>query len=384
MQIGILSISLEGTVILQKERELLSHANVGGLVLFSENLSIESADPKIELKKLITEARKINPRLIVMVDHEGGNVWRLERGFTKLPAAESYGKVYDQEGPEKALEYAYEQAYIMASELLDCGVDLSLAPVVDLGGETNFIGKRGRAFHVDPEIVLKISEQFIKGMNDAGMLAVIKHFPGHGSCKIDSHLGFPEDNRSFEELQKDLYPFKKLIEKNLVAAVMSNHAVYPAVDKINTASFSSIWLKGCLRMGLGFNKVIMSDCLDMKGADIGTTFNRIKKAQESGNDFILITHQHGNKLENLLEVIDNIPYDKESAEKREIFEQSLRSQAKLALKNPKQPILSKYIQYRSMEQPLLKKVKINVNTQPDGASVKGRLGKRNLKHVNFL
>lgn len=237
---GPVIISLKGTEISAKERVLLAHPKVGGLVLFRENWDKNSATPKQALKALVQEIRSINPKILIMVDHEGGKVWRFEPGFTKLPSAREFGKRY-MENREAGLKFAFEQGYIMASELLECEIDLSLAPVLDLDGESNVIGKLDRAYHSDPKIVAEIAENFIQGMNSAGMPATAKHFSGHGTCKADSHNSKPVDNRSLVKLVADWSPFRTMIKQKRLGAVMPAHVTYPAMD---AASFSKIWIKG--------------------------------------------------------------------------------------------------------------------------------------------
>lgn len=315
MFIGPLVISLAGKKLLENEKTLLANKKVGGLVLFRENYDEKAEDPKEDLKTLIKEIRAINPNIVIMVDHEGGRVWRFTKGFTKLPSAQSYGDLYER-NTNLALEKAFKDGFTMAKELRECGIDMSLTPVVDLDGPSNVIGKLERAYHKDPKIVIAIAEQFIQGMNKAGMQATLKHFPGHGTCALDSHIAAPIDDRSLEALQRDLEPFKTLISKDLVGAVMSNFVTYPAVDAKNVAAFSESWVKGCLRMGCGFNNVVMSDCLHMKGADVGENIKRLEAAQTAGNDFLMYTHQHDEKLDQLLSILDKVPDTKEAAERR--------------------------------------------------------------------
>lgn len=324
---GPLIISLAGTKLLEKEKALLSHPKVGGLVLFRENYNENADNPKEDLKKLIQEIRSINPNIVIMVDHEGGKVWRFNKGFTKLPAANEYGLLYDKD-KKAALEKAFADGSMMAKELLDCGIDMSLTPVVDLDGPSNVIGKLLRAYHKDPRVVVEIAEAFIKGMNQVDMPATLKHFPGHGTCKLDSHVAAPVDDRSLEELANDLYPFKTLIQKNLVGAMMSNFVTYPAVDSKNVAAFSEAWLQSCLRKDCGFKGVVMSDCLHMKGADVGTQLARLSAAQTAGNDFLMYTHQHGENLDKLLLILDQIPDTKDAADRRAQLIKSLDRKSK--------------------------------------------------------
>ena len=182
---GPIIISFSGTKLTEKESQLLANPKVGGVVLFRENWDKDSANPKAALKAFIANCRAINPNLVFMVDHEGGKIWRfVGDGFTKIPSAKSIGIEYDKDN-KAGLASAYSNGKIMASELLACGVDCSLAPVLDLVGPSNVIDKYERAFHQDPVVVAKLTEAFIKGMNDAGMKATAKHFPGHGTCNAD-------------------------------------------------------------------------------------------------------------------------------------------------------------------------------------------------------
>lgn len=336
MTIGSVIVSLAGKKILPKERELLAHPKVGGLVLFAKNYDEKSPTAPDDLKQLVKEIRDINPNLLIMVDHEGGEVWRFNNGFNKLPSAKALGDQFVKlnngtdtnkitKEAEEFLKTVSDFGCLMAYELLNCGIDLSLSPVVDLHDESpiamdkGVISKYSRAFHKDPKIVAKIAEYLIRGMNEAGMIATLKHFPGHGSV-IDSHTGKPTDNRTLAELESDLSPFKTLIgNKDLKFAVMTAHVTYSKVDPNNTAGFSKIWTEDILRQQCGFQGIVMSDCLSMKGADIGTPDQRIIASQLAGCDFQMCTHQEGAELDSLLANLNKIPDNKGSAERRQAF-----------------------------------------------------------------
>ncbi|HXH55071.1 MAG TPA: beta-N-acetylhexosaminidase [Gammaproteobacteria bacterium] len=339
-KIGPVIISFAGTKLTQKESQLLASPNVGGVVLFRENWEKDSANPKTALKAFIASCRAINKNLIFMVDHEGGKIWRFvksegeispEETFTRIPSAKSIGIEYDKDNVA-GLKSAYENGYIMASELRDCGVDCSLAPVLDLDGPSNVIGKLERGFHKNPFITAKLTEAFIRGMNAAGMHATAKHFPGHGTCLADSHTETPVDNRPIKELVKDLFPFRENIRKRKLGAVMPGHFICPAVDPNHPAGFSDIWIKRLLREKYKFDGVVMSDCLSMAGATVGSGsgLDRLLAAQSAGCDFLMLTHQHNtpdhpdpNKrhllLDHLLSVIDTIPDTPDSARRRAEF-----------------------------------------------------------------
>ena len=226
--------------------------------------------------------------LLLAVDHEGGKVWRFNEGFTKLPPAKHYGDLYQQDSGE-ALKSAHNAGWVMATELLDCGIDFSLAPVLDLEkGMSEVIGER--AFARDPQVVSELAKAFIQGMNAVGMSATGKHFPGHGGCIPDSHIAKPVDDRTLEALlTDDLIPFTNL--SGILGAVMPAHITYPAVDTV-PAGFSRRWLQDILRGQLAFKGAIISDCLSMKGAAIGGDFVvRAQMAIDAGCDMVILCQQ---------------------------------------------------------------------------------------------
>lgn len=284
MQYGPVMIDLEGKTLLSSEYALLAHPRVGGVILFSRNYQDIA-----QLKDLVADIRAAAKKpLLVAVDHEGGRVWRFNEGFTKLLAAKHYGDLY-QEDPAKGLKSAYDAGSVMATELLDCGIDFSLAPVLDVEkGISEIIGDR--AFGANPQAVAELAKAFVDGMNAAGMCATGKHFPGHGGCAPDSHIAQPVDDRTLEALlADDLIPFAKL--SGILSAVMPAHITYPAVDTV-PAGFSRRWLQDVLRGQLAFKGAIISDCLSMKGAAIGGDFVvRAQMALDAGCDMVILCQQ---------------------------------------------------------------------------------------------
>ena len=198
------------------------------------------------------------PPLLITVDHEGGRVQRFQKEFTRLPSMGALGNYYDQQ-PRAALQLAEACGYVMAAELLSVGIDLSFAPVLDIDkGISSVIGDR--AFHRQPNVIIELAAAVMNGMGKAGMAAVGKHFPGHGSVNLDSHLAMPVDQRSFDDIAKDdLVPYARLIQSGL-HAVMPAHILFPEVDD-KPVGFSSIWLRKILHEQLNFSGVIFSDDL---------------------------------------------------------------------------------------------------------------------------
>jgi beta-N-acetylhexosaminidase len=282
MSLGPVMLDFAGLSLTDPDRKRLAHKQVGGVILFSRNY--ESPE---QLKALVDEIHAIRtPRLVVSVDQEGGRVQRFREQFQSLPAIARLGELYDQD-ESKAIEYAQTFGWIMASELLYYGIDLSFAPVLDLGNPiSSVIGDR--AFHHRPEQVCRLANAWIRGMSQAGMEAVGKHFPGHGSVEGDSHHVMPFDSRDFDTIeQSDLIPFRRVINTHL-AGIMMAHVIYEQVDTL-AAGFSKAWVDSVLRQQLGFEGAIFTDDLSMSGAEsVGGYAERAKLSLAAGCDILLV------------------------------------------------------------------------------------------------
>lgn len=274
-------IDVEGLQLTAVEIEQLCDPRVGGVILFSRNFS--SIEQLKELTRAIHAVR--TPGLLVAIDQEGGRVQRFRDGFTEIPAARLLGHQYDLD-KNSGRRLAGVCGWIMAAELLDAGVDISFAPVVDLDlGLSDVIGDR--AFHSDPDAVASMATAFVQGMRDAGMMAVAKHFPGHGAVVADSHVELPEDHRNTDELADDLLPYGRLIANGLHGIMMA-HVRYPAIDR-RIASLSPYWQQTELRRKLGFTGVIFSDDLNMSAMEaVGDMAARVSETLTAGADMALI------------------------------------------------------------------------------------------------
>jgi len=258
MPLGPVMVDVEGLQLTEPERQRLSHPSVGAVILFARNYQT-----KQQVTELIQEIKAIRrPALLVAVDQEGGRVQRFQEEFTKLPPASEFGELW-QKDKQTAPMRAFESAYQMASELIDVGVDFSFAPVFDVNSEqSEVIGDR--CFHPDPKIATELLGAYIDGMHRAGMVAIAKHFPGHGGVEGDSHHCLPVDKRDFAEIEKhDLIPYQELIDE--IQGVMTAHVMFEqCTDSIPT--YSDYWLQTVLREKLKFGGVIFSDDLSMQGA----------------------------------------------------------------------------------------------------------------------
>ena len=277
---GRLMLDLAGTQMSSVERHLLSNPQVGGVILFSRNI-----ESKEQVISLVTDIRNCSNNLLIAVDQEGGRVQRFKQGFTRLPAMQQLGDEYLRDA-EYGLLLARDTGWLMASEVIACGLDISFAPVLDVDRNTSsIIGDR--AFADNPNTVITVADAFIKGMNEAGMAATGKHFPGHGAIFADSHLEAPVDNRSMVEIEKrDLAPFEQL--SDMLGGIMPAHITFPQVDT-HSVGFSDFWLQKILRDKIGFKGVIFSDDLSMKGADVaGSYTKKADMALKAGCDMILV------------------------------------------------------------------------------------------------
>jgi len=285
MSLGSVMIGIEGLSLTDQDRKRLLHPLVAGVILFARNF--ESPE---QLQALTSEIHALrHPKLLIGVDHEGGRVQRFKQGFTHLPPARTLGQKFD-ENAKHGLILAEQMGWLLATELLSVGVDFSFTPVLDLDyGCSSVIGDR--ALHADPQVVAKLGFALMKGMRQAGMPAVSKHFPGHGYIQADTHFEVAVDQRPFEQLwQWDLQPFLTFFE-NGGEAVMPAHVVYPQVDDL-PADFSPRWLQQILRQRCHFDGCIVSDDLGMAAAKtIGSASERTLRALQAGCDLVLLCNE---------------------------------------------------------------------------------------------
>jgi len=277
----MLLIGTAGLELTTQERDWLQHPACAGVILFARNFA--SRDQVAELTQAIRDAAP-RPQLIC-VDQEGGRVQRFRDGYAELPSLDGFGRLYEQDAAS-ALQLAEEHAWLMASEIRATGVDLSFAPVVDLGRGNRAIGNR--AFHAEPAIVAEFTRAYVRGMHSAGMAATLKHFPGHGSVLEDTHFDAAIDPRPLDVLRReDLVPFVAGIDAG-ADAVMMAHVSYPAVAP-EPAGYSPRWMKEILRRDMGFRGVIFSDDIGMAAAEsAGGVAARIYAHLDAGCDAVLV------------------------------------------------------------------------------------------------
>ena len=279
----MLVIGVAGTELTAQERDWLQHDACGGVILFKRNFA--SKTQVAELSAAIRDAAT-RPQLIC-VDQEGGRVQRFQEGYSTLPPLEGFDRLYADDRM-RALALAEEHAWLMASEIRATGVDLSFAPVDDLGRGNLAIGNR--AFSADPEVVADFTRAYVRGMHSAGMAATLKHFPGHGSVREDTHFDIAIDDRPLDAIRAlDLVPFVAGVEAK-ADAVMLAHVTYPQVAP-EPAGYSPFWIDDILRREMGFRGVVFSDDIGMAAAfSAGGVKQRIDAHFDAGCDVVLVCH----------------------------------------------------------------------------------------------
>lgn len=272
-----LLIGIETTTLTDADCNRLTHPSVSGIILFTRNYQNLT-----QLTELVKAIRKLAPHLVISVDHEGGRVQRFREEFTLLPAAATFGKIFDSR-PQLAITLTEKVGIILAYELRRVDIDFSFAPVLDLQDtQSSVIGDR--AFHANPAVVSVLSCAMRRGMHRIGMAAVGKHYPGHGRVTGDSHHCLPSDLRHYHEREADRYPFVENI-KDGIEAIMSAHIMLP--ENTLPAGFSAHTLHALREMG--FEGAIISDDLDMAGAKIfADPVARVQAALNAGADAAMI------------------------------------------------------------------------------------------------
>jgi len=297
MSLGPVMLDIEGTKLTADDKRRLQHPLTGGVILFSRNFTSQQ-----QLMALTQEIKDLRtPHLLIAVDQEGGRVQRFKDDFTRLPAMRELGRIWDK-NPARACHVSKQIGYVLASELIVSGVDLSFTPVLDIDyGQSSVIGDR--AFHRNTQAISDLAHALMTGLKAGGMQAVGKHFPGHGGIKADSHLEESIDQRSFADIElDDLIPFQRMIDFS-VDGIMAAHVIYPHVDPL-PAGFSRKWLQVVLRDRLQFDGCIFSDDLSMQGAKYFKSIGkRAFAALDAGCDMALVCNDF-QAADELLETLE--------------------------------------------------------------------------------
>jgi len=278
---GIFAVGFDGADAPNAPLTQLRSFAPGALIVFGRNVAAPEA-----LGPLVAELRALaSPPPLVMIDQEGGAVARIRAGVAQLPSAMALGAGHD-------VALTEELGTLLGRDLARLGISVNLAPVADLAARApNALGTR--AYGDDPVGVAALAGAFARGLTRGGVAPTLKHFPGHGATNDDSHLTLPRVSGDAATLRRrDLAPFAQLIAERAAPLVMTAHVVVEAFDAQRPATLSRAVLGGLLRDELGFDGVIVTDCLEMDAiaAQAGTVRGAVE-ALAAGADLLLISHR---------------------------------------------------------------------------------------------
>ncbi len=264
--------------------KLVAERYLGGVIYFSRN--VESADQLRTLSRTLQGFVPDDvPPLFITIDQEGGRVARLSWG-TELPSAMALGAADDP-------ELAAQAGDAVGRELRSLGIDIDLAPVLDVNNNPDNPVIGVRSFGEHPEHVAELGANFANGLQDASVVACGKHFPGHGDTAVDSHLDLPVIDHDRERLDAvELLPFRRAIEDG-IGAVMTTHIAFPTItgDAERPATLSRDVVTGLLREELGFDGLVLTDCMEMNAIAEGVgTPEGCVQAVEAGCNQIFVSH----------------------------------------------------------------------------------------------
>lgn len=273
-------------------RELVAKHYIGGLCLFGRNYR-DLNSMRQDLEDLQDEAiRASGVPLLIGVDQEGGTVNRFSGELTHFPGAMAQAATGDA-------QTAYEIGRAKGAELLALGINVNFAPVLDINTNADNPVIGVRSYGGDRETVAAYASAYARGLQESGVLATGKHFPGHGDTYLDSHFTLPKVDHPRERLEgEELYPFKVLIDQG-IGLIMTTHIIFPAFDPSGVpATLSRPVLTELLRERMGFSGIIITDCMEMKAiADFYGTAQAAKMALDAGADMILVCHTRDVQLE---------------------------------------------------------------------------------------
>lgn len=311
-----LFLSLQGPDLSERERAFFRETQPAGFILFNRNVT-----GRAQVRRLTDDLRALmgRDRLPILIDQEGGRVQVLARppgfvpdaivdvigrnknaDFPLFPAAAEFGRVFT-DSHENGLRAAYLNARLMGRLLQECGLTVACAPVLDLPveGAHGVIGDR--AFSSDAEVVEELARAFMDGLSREGIVPVIKHIPGHGRAKADSHFEAPRVSEDLDILQAtDFAPFLALGDAPMA---MTAHVVYEAVDPVHTATVSTRVISDVIRGFCRFDGLLMTDALEM-GAMHGSLGERARESLAAGCDIALYC---SGKLEDMEELAKAVP-----------------------------------------------------------------------------
>ena len=274
--------------------EYIKNYNLAGVILYDEDLEIGGTGSRnisspSQVKQLLKDLKHFSNKndLLISIDQEGGEVCRLKSiyGFNETPSWKKVGLFNNELITQQFSDR-------LAKELSDLGINLNFAPVLDLYyGEKTVIGNSQRAFCSDPKLLTKHAEIFINAHKKRNIISCGKHFPGQGSAHGDTHEGLTDITKTWSV--KDMLPFDKIIQKELLDIIMVSHTIDKKIDPNNPASLSKTIITEMLRNDLGFEGIVICDDPSMRAiSDNYSLFETFKLMLDAGVDLFCL----GNNL----------------------------------------------------------------------------------------
>ena len=298
MTIRAFIVGVSGLTLTDEERAFMRDKKPWGFILFKRNV-----ETPVQVAALVTELRQSvgRPDAPVLIDQEGGRVQRLGPPHWPLyPPGAVFSALYDQDH-DAGLRGAYLSARLIAADLADLGIDVDALPLADvpIHGADAVIGDR--AYGKEPEKVAKIARSITQGLEDGGVLPILKHIPGHGRATADSHARLPTVDTPHEELvHTDFKAFLCLAD---LPMAMTAHVVFSALDAAQPATTSATIIRDVIRGAIGFQGLLMSDDVSMNALS-GTIAERTAAIVAAGCDMVL--HCNG-KLDEMRDVASMTP-----------------------------------------------------------------------------
>jgi beta-N-acetylhexosaminidase len=268
--------------------------HIGGVLLFDYDVAqrrpVRNVQSPEQVRKLVKALQAYSEiPLLVSIDYEGGIITRLPKKYG-FPATVSHQYL----GRKNNLAFTRQHATQMAQTLAELGINLNFAPVVDVNTNPNnpIIAKKKRSFSADPNIVAKHALEYIKAHHQQNVLCTLKHFPGHGSSRADSHLGMVDVTNTWSDIE--LIPYRKIIEAGEADAIMTAHVFNRKLDPKYPATLSKRTITDLLRVQLGFEGIVFSDDMQMRAISNHYGLKTaVRKAIEAGVDILVIGNNTG-------------------------------------------------------------------------------------------
>ena len=295
----LLFIGFKEPNLTEEVRNMIREYKIDNFVLFLRNIKNKEQLEQLtrDIHEEVINSTGIMP--FIAIDQEGGNNIRIMDKSTFYPGPMTIASTN--------IDNAKIIGHMMGKHLLSLGINMNFAPSLDVNNNPKNQIICIRSYSDKPEIVSKYGLELIKGMQEEGIIATAKHFPGHGDTEIDTHLDLPVLNFTKERLYNiELKPFKDAID-NGIKSIMAAHIIFREVDKENPATISKDIMKGILRDEFNFKGLIISDCMEMKAiSDKITTPIGVAKGLKAGLDFALVCHTKKRQIDSVLKIKEEI------------------------------------------------------------------------------